>query len=130
MLLPYAERLNYYIAPSGGAALTVESLDFEVEPLGPIRLGRRKARARLIMKRKKILHFPDFRIFAAGPKSARKIFSATTTRLMKSGAALDGPIVEKYPELLIGWTGGAALRRRKADRQRPFASRNRRPYLL
>lgn len=101
--LPHAERLRYYIAPSGGAALTVESLDFEVEPLGPIRSWATEARARLIRKRKKILRFPDFRIFAAGPKSARKIFSATTTRLMKSGAALDGPIIEKYPELLIGW---------------------------
>jgi hypothetical protein len=101
--LPHAERLSYYIAPSGRAALTVESLDFEVEPLGPILSWATEARARLVRKRKKILHFPDFRIFAAGPKSARKIFSATTTRLMKSGAALDGPIVEKYPELLIGW---------------------------
>ncbi len=104
VLLPYAERLQYYIAPSGVAALTVESLDFEVEPLGPIVSCAAKARARLIMKRKKILRFPHFRIFAAGPKPARKIFSATTTHMMQSGAPLDGPIVEKYPELLIGWT--------------------------
>jgi hypothetical protein len=103
VLLPYAEDLRYYIAPWGGAALTVESLDFEVEPLGPLVSSATKARARLIMKRKKILRFPDFRIFAAGPKSARKIFSATANRMMKTGAALDGPIIEKYPELLIGW---------------------------
>ena len=103
VLLPYAERLQYYIAPSGGAALTVESLDFEVEPLGPILSCAAKARARLIMKRKKILRFPHFRIFAAGPKPARKIFSLTANRMMKSGAALDGPIIEKYPELLLGW---------------------------
>lgn len=103
VFLPYAEGLRYYVAPWGGVALTVESPDFEVEPLGPIRSWATEARARLIMKRKKILRFPHFRIFAAGPKSARKIFSLTANRLMKTGAALDGPVIEKYPELLIGW---------------------------
>jgi len=104
VLLPYAERLQYYIAPFGGAALTVESLDFAVEPLGPVVSFAAKARARLITKRKKILRFPRFRIFAGGPEPARKIFWLTAGRLMKSGAALDGPIIEKYPELLVGWT--------------------------
>ena len=103
VLLPYAENLRYYITPWGGTALTVESLDFEVEPLGPLVSFATKARARLIMKRKKILRFPHFRIFAAGPKSAREIFSLTANRMMKTGAALDGPIIEKYPELLTGW---------------------------
>ena len=116
VLLPYAERLQYYIAPFGGAALTVESLDFEVEPLGPIVSCAAKARARLIMRRKKILRFPHFRIFAAGPKPARKIFSLTANRMMKSGAALDGPIIEKYPELLLGWK---EERRAPADRRIP-----------
>lgn len=101
--LPEGDDIRYVVVPRKGAAISVESSDFRIEPLGS--LGDLAARLRelTIFKRKQILQFPRFRIFAVGPKTSRKIFSATVRRMMRSGVALDGPIIQKYPELLLGW---------------------------
>lgn len=101
--LPNSDAIHYIVAPRNGAEISVLSADFQIE-----RLGRRanfvaRLRAAMIFKRKKIVIFPHFRIFAVGPKSDRKTFSATVRRMMRSGAALDGPVIQKHPELLLGW---------------------------
>jgi lipopolysaccharide biosynthesis protein len=84
--------------------LNIESIDFDVEPLGPIFSTAARVPTLLIKKRKKILRFPHFSIFSAGPRPARRIFWATTRTSIENGAAMNGPIIEQYPELLLGWS--------------------------
>ncbi len=104
-LLPLAEGLAYYVVRNDAFEnFSIESDDFSATPLGLAASLAIQARTLAIVKRKKILKFPRFRIFASGKKPARKVFSAATRRLMRSGAALDGPVIAKYPELLTGWT--------------------------
>lgn len=105
VLLPCAARLRYFVVPDLTIGnLSIASDDFTAEPLGMAASLAARVRARLFIKRPKILDFARFRIFAGGPKPARKVFTAATRRLKRSGAALDGPVFAKYPELLSGWT--------------------------
>ena len=101
--LPYAAALRYVVVPRRGAAITSESDDFQSLELGPLATLGAALRSRLFVRRKSYLEFRDFRIFAIGPKAARKTFTAVCGRMRKSGVAIDGPIVARFPELLIGW---------------------------
>lgn len=103
IFLPNIANIRYVILPKNKTNILVQSSEFGTEQLGRFASIIARIRAAMIFKRKNILIFDNFQIFAVGPKLSRKIFLATVRRMSKSGAALDGPIIQKYPELLIGW---------------------------
>jgi len=120
--LPNSPGVQYVLLPKKGMPLSVKSSDFLVEVMSCKESLGARLRRLLIFKKKKTLRFPRFSIFAVGPRPDRKVFSAVVRRMLKSGAALDEAVIQKFPELLLGWKPKAAATVPLSREGKPAAS--------
>ncbi len=103
VLLPYSSGLGYFVVPTSGKTLAIETDDFRTETLGlPTSLWVR-LRLALLFKKKKYLQFEQFSLFSHGVKPERKRFTTFNQHLFNTGVALEGDLVARHPELLTGW---------------------------
>ena len=101
--LPHSADLGYIIATRAGAQLDIESACFEVKPLGPLESALARARASVTKDRGKIVRLPDFSVFATGTRLGKRIFRAAHRHAWETGAPLEGPLRQTFPELWLGW---------------------------
>jgi lipopolysaccharide biosynthesis protein len=107
VLVPFSPRLDYIVAPSGGAPLPIKSGDFRVEALGVLPSLWARLRLAFLFKKKKYLKYGEFSLFSVGPKAERKRFTRYNQDTMNIGVVADGDLVAKHPELLYGWPAEA-----------------------
>ncbi len=113
VLVPHSPGLGYFVAPTGGAALSIESAEFCTERLGLFMSLWVRLRLLLLFKEKKYLEYQEFSLFSFGPRPQRKRFTHFTQDMSSIGAGLDGDLIAAHPELLTGWPAdetGAANR--------------------
>jgi hypothetical protein len=85
-----------------GAAVSIERLDLGASLW--MRLGGGW------IKKKYVLDYRDLRIFIGGPKAFRRVLVSAIRYLRKLGTPLEGPEIERHPELVLGWgPDGVAL---------------------
>lgn len=108
VLLPNSEGLGFVFRFNGEEAAKVWSDDFEVEPLRGAYSIKARLRFALAIKRDARLRFPTCAVVPTGPAPAKKAFAAVARRMRRSGAAIDSPVVSRFPELLRGWSSEAA----------------------
>jgi hypothetical protein len=62
------------------------------------------ARTRTLwIKKKNVLGYRDFAIQIGGPKRFRRVLISATKYLQKLGTPLEGEVIRRCPELLLGW---------------------------
>jgi len=122
VLLPYSSGLGYFVVPTSGKTLAIETDDFRIETLGlPISLWVR-LRLALLFKKKKYLEFEEFSLFSYGVKPERKRFTTFNQHMFNTGVALDGDLVTRHPELLTGWASIEPHERRQRAPGAPSAA--------
>ncbi|MTV29837.1 hypothetical protein GJ654_02375 [Rhodoblastus acidophilus] len=108
VLLPNCEGLEFFFRSNGDEDAKVWSEDFEVETLRGAASIKARLRFALAMKRDGRLRFATCAAVPHGPATAKKAFAAVARRMRRSGAAIDGPVVSRFPELLRGWSSDPA----------------------
>ncbi|MBV8443805.1 MAG: hypothetical protein JO312_25160, partial [Hyphomicrobiales bacterium] len=111
VLLPFSSGLGYFVVPTAGAPLAIDTGDqFRAETLGPLLSLWARLRLRLLFKKKKYLKFEEFSLFCYGRKPERKRFTTFNQHMFNNGVSLDGALVTRHPELLTGWPTIAPMR--------------------
>jgi hypothetical protein len=103
VLVPFSPGLDYVVASTGGAALTINSGDFRVETLGALPSLWARLRLAFFFKKKKYLKYDEFSLFSVGPKAERKRFTRYNQGMMNIGVVVDSDLAAKHPELIYGW---------------------------
>jgi hypothetical protein len=110
LLLPYSLGLGYFVIPTSGANLSIDTADFRVVTLDPLTSLWVRLRLALLFKKKKYLTFREFSVFSYGPKPQRKRFTTFNQHMFNIGVSLDGDLIAAHPELLDGWDDSLAPR--------------------
>jgi lipopolysaccharide biosynthesis protein len=103
VLVPYSAGLDYVVASSGGAALSIRSTDFRVETLGALSSLWARLRLAFFFKKRKYLKYNEFSLFSAGPRTERRRFTHYNRDTMNMDAIADSNLIARHPELLYGW---------------------------
>jgi lipopolysaccharide biosynthesis protein len=103
VLVPYSPGLDYIVASSGGAVLSIDCRDFRVEPLGVLSSLWARLRVAFFFKKNKCLNYEEFSLYSVGPRAERKRFTRYNQGGMNIGILVDNDLVAKHPELLYGW---------------------------
>ena len=123
VLLPYSGGLGYFVLPTGRAPIAIDPAgDFRVETLDLLASLWARLRLRLLFKKKKYLKFEEFSLFSYGPKPERKRFTTFNQHMFTTGAAVDGELLTRHPELLTGWPASEPVQRSVAAGARSTAA--------
>jgi hypothetical protein len=113
LLLPYVRNLGYFVVTTAGAPVVIDAgADFRVEPLDFLTSFWVQLRLQVLFKKKKYLKFEEFSLFSHGPKPQRKRFTSFNQHMLNTGAAVDGELLTRHPELLTGWPAFEPTRNR------------------
>ena len=123
VVVPYAKRLGYFVVPTAGSPVKIDAGgDFRIETLDLLTSLWVRLRLRLLFKKKKYLKFEEFSLFSYGRKHQRKRFTTFNQHLLNTGAALDGELLARHPELLTGWPASQPVRTGLSQRSRNEAA--------
>jgi hypothetical protein len=110
VIVPYSSALGYFVAATGGVALSISSRDFQVEKLGFLLSLWVRMRLAALFKDYKYLKYDQFFLFSFGKKAERKRFTRYNQDSMNIGVVVDSDLAGRHPELLYGWEPESAPR--------------------
>lgn len=106
--LPVIAELGYRVVARGALTLSAPDATGRIVCHSGARALLDRLRAATTFKRKKILRFGVCDILPIGSPAALRAFYAVTKQMRRSGYALDGATVRRFPELVLGWADGAS----------------------
>src|SRR5579871_3846925 len=109
ILAPSTPGLRYIITPRSDVAVAIDSAAFRAERLDMLPSLWARLRLALLFKRKKVLRYMEFSLFASGPRAKRKHFTRFNQDMTNIGLSVDGSVAARHPELLTGWGPAPAL---------------------